>query len=90
MKALLILLGILKWLGIILLALLVLILLIVLVVMLSPIRYRLAGEKKEEISGTFGVSWLFSAVKADGSYTDRKSTRLNSSHMSESRMPSSA
>ena len=59
MKALLILLGILKWLGIILLALLILILLIVLVVMLSPIRYRLAGEKKEEIGGTFGVSCTF-------------------------------
>ena len=76
MKALLILLGILKWLGIILLALLVLILLIVLVVMLSPIRYRLAGEKKEEISGTFGVSWLFGAVKADGSYTAAEQLKL--------------
>ena len=76
MKALLILLGILKWLGIILLALLVLILLIVLVVMLSPIRYQLAGEKKEEIGGTFGVSWLFGAVKADGSYTPQEKLKL--------------
>ena len=76
MKALLILLGILKWLGIILLALLILILLIVLVVMLSPIRYRLAGEKKEEIGGTFGVSWLFGAVKADGSYTPQEQLKL--------------
>ena len=76
MKALLILLGILKWLGIILLALLVLILLIVLVVMLSPIRYQLAGEKKEEIGGTFGVSWLFGAVKADGSYTPQEQLKL--------------
>ena len=76
MKALLILLGILKWLGIILLALLVLILLIVLVVMLSPIRYRLAGEKKEEIGGTFGVSWLFGAVKADGSYIPQEKLKL--------------
>ena len=76
MKALLILLGILKWLGIILLALLLLILLIVLVVMLSPIRYKLAGEKKEEISGTFGVSWLFGAVKADGSYTPAEQLQL--------------
>ena len=62
MKALLILLGILKWLGIILLALLVLILLIVAVVMLSPIRYQVAGEKKEELCGSFGVSWFFGAV----------------------------
>ena len=30
----------------------------------------------------------FATLRADG--TDRKSTRLNSSHMSESRMPSSA
>ena len=29
-------------------------------------------------------------VTDDGAETDRKSTRLNSSHMSESRMPSSA
>jgi len=76
MKALLILLGILKWLGIILLALLILILLIVLVVMLSPIRYQLAGEKKEELGGSFGVSWLFGAVKADGTYTPAEKLKL--------------
>ena len=76
MKALLILLGILKWLGILLLALLILILLLVLVVILSPIRYRLAGEKKEEISGTFGVSWLFGAVKVDGGYTPAEQLKL--------------
>ena len=76
MKALLILLGILKWLGILLLALLILILLIVLVVMLSPIKYKLAGEKKEEISGTFGVSWLFGAVKVDGGYTPAEQLKL--------------
>ena len=76
MKALLILLGILKWLGIILLALLVLILLIVLVVMLSPIRYEAAGEKKEELCGSFGVSWLFGAVKADGTYTPAENLKL--------------
>lgn len=76
MKALLILLGILKWLGIILLALLILILLIVLVVMLSPIRYRLTGEKKEALCGSFGVSWLFGAVKADGTYTSEEKLKL--------------
>ena len=76
MKALLILLGILKWLGILLLVLLILILLLVLVVMFSPIRYRLAGEKKEEISGTFGVSWLFGAVKVDGGYTPAEQLKL--------------
>ena len=71
-----ILLGILKWLGIILLALLILILLIVLVVMLSPIRYRLQGEKKEALCGTFGVSWLFGAVKVDGGYTPAEQLKL--------------
>ena len=76
MKFLLILLGILKWLGIILLALLILILLIVLVVMLSPIRYQLAGEKKEALGGTFGVSWLFGAVKVDGGYTPAEQLKL--------------
>ena len=76
MKFLLILLGILKWLGIILLALLILILLIVLVVMLSPIRYQLTGEKKEALGGTFGVSWLFGAVKIDGGYTPAEQLKL--------------
>ncbi|MBQ3568604.1 MAG: hypothetical protein IJA25_06705, partial [Anaerotignum sp.] len=45
-------------------------------VMLSPIRYRLAGEKKEEICGTFGVSWLFGAVKVDGGYTPAEQLKL--------------
>ena len=76
MKALLILLGILKWIGIVLLALLVLILLIVLVVMLSPIKYRLEGEKKVELCGSFGVSWLFGAVKVDGGYTPAEQLKL--------------
>ena len=72
----LILLGILKGIGIVLLALLLLILLVVLVVMLSPIRYRIAGEKKEALCGSFGVSWLFGAVKADGSYTPEEQLKL--------------
>ena len=76
MKALLILLGILKWIGIVLLALLLLILLIVLVVMLSPIKYRLEGEKKAELCGSFGVSWLFGAVKVDGGYTPAEQLKL--------------
>ena len=76
MKALLILLGILKWIGIVLLALLLIILLIVLVVMLSPIKYRLEGEKKAELCGSFGVSWLFGAVKVDGGYTPAEQLKL--------------
>lgn len=76
MKALLILLGILKWIGIVLLALILLLLLIVLVVMLSPIRYRLEGEKKEVLCGSFGVSWLFGAVQVDGGYTPAEQLKL--------------
>ena len=76
MKALLILLGIFKWIGIVLLALLLLLLLMVLVVMLSPIKYRLQGEKKAELCGSFGVSWLFGAVKVDGGYTPAEQLKL--------------
>ena len=48
-----------------------------------------AGEK--EGNGAFGK--CFDMVEEDplfGGKTDRKSTRLNSSHMPKSRMPSSA
>ena len=76
MKVLLILLGILKGIGIVLLALLLLLLLLVLVVLFSPIRYQLAGEQKAELSGSFGVSWLFGAVKIDGGYTPAESLKL--------------
>lgn len=76
MKVLLILLGILKGIGIVLLALLLLLLLLVLVVLLSPIRYQLTGEQKAELGGSFGVSWLFGAVKIDGGYTPAESLKL--------------
>lgn len=76
MKVLLILLGILKGIGIVLLALLLLLLLLVLVVLFSPIRYQLAGEKKAELGGSFGVSWLFGAVMVDGGYTPAESLKL--------------
>ena len=39
----------------------------------------------------FLAAWLFSLIRAIFiMFLDRKSTRLNSSHVSESRMPSSA
>lgn len=76
MKVLLILLGILKGIGIVLLALLLLLLLLVLVVLFSPIRYQLTGEQKAELGGSFGVSWLFGAVKIDGGYTPAESLKL--------------
>ena len=72
----LILFGILKGIGILLLVLLLLILLTVLVVLLSPIRYHLEGEKKAAVSGSFGVSWLFGAIRADGGYTPDGGSRL--------------
>lgn len=65
----LILFGILKGIGILLLVLLLLLLLMVLVVLLSPIRYHLEGEKRAAVSGSFGVSWAFWAIRADGGYT---------------------
>lgn len=71
----LILLGILKGIGIVLLALLLLFLLLVLVVLFSPIRYQLAGEKKAELGGSFGVSWLCGTVKIDGGYTPAESLK---------------
>ena len=72
----LILLGILKGIGILLLVLLLLLLLMVLVVLLSPIRYHLEGEKGAAVSGSFGVSWLFGAIRADGRYTPEGGSRL--------------
>lgn len=66
MKALLILSGILKGIGIVLLVLLLLLLLSVLFLLASPIRYRLEGEKKEALGGSFGVRWLMGAVRAEG------------------------
>lgn len=72
----LILLGILKGIGILLLVLLLLLLLMVLVVLLSPIRYHLEGEKRAAVGGSFGVSWLFGAIRADGGYTPEGGSRL--------------
>ena len=72
----LILFGILKGIGILLLVLLILLLLTVLVVLLSPIRYHLEGEKTAAVSGSFGVSWLFGAIRAEGGYTPDGGRRL--------------
>ena len=41
-------------------------------------------------AGALLLYWTISAVKLVLNARDRKSTRLNSSHVSESRMPSSA
>lgn len=71
-----ILLGILKWIGIVLLGLILLLFVILALVMLSPIRYRLGGKKKDEISGFFDVSYLFGAVRANGSYTPERALQM--------------
>ena len=46
-------------------------------------------EEDKQLSESSG-SGIYQAILKALSVTDRKSTRLNSSHMSESRMPSSA
>ena len=64
---------------------------------------NISAESKQNTEGGLGVSFIhedyaaaMSKAKADGkmvfldAYTDRKSTRLNSSHPRLSRMPSSA
>lgn len=71
-----ILLGILKGIGVLLAALLLFLLFILLVVLFSPIRYRLAGEKKAAVGGSFGVSWLFGAVRMEGDYSPTEKLRL--------------
>lgn len=77
MKIGLILLAILKGIGIVLLALLLLFLLLILVVLLSPIKYRLQGEKQAAISGSFAVSYLWGAIRLEGSHTaEGKKLRL--------------
>lgn len=72
----LILFGILKGIGILLLVLLLLLLLSLLLVLLSPIRYRLEGQKTAEACGSFGVSWLLGAIRAEGDYSTKGGSRL--------------
>lgn len=67
---------ILKALGILILAILLLLLLLILVVLLTPIRYRLQGQKKEEISGAFRVSWLFGFLKAEGVWKEKEEPKV--------------
>lgn len=72
----LILLGMIKGIGILLLVLLILLLLTVLLVLLSPLKYRIEGEKKAALCGSFGVSWLFGAIRAEGDYTPDCGSKL--------------
>lgn len=72
----LILLGIIKGIGILLLVLLLLLLLALLMVLLSPLKYRVEGEKRAELCGSFGVSWLLGAIRAEGGYAPDTGGRL--------------
>ena len=50
-----------------------------------------AHQNRYDVEYKNFLIWHYdSCYKIDGFFKDRKSTRLNSSHMSESRMPSSA
>lgn len=63
-----ILLAILKFIGILLLSIFLLIILIITVVLVSPLKYRLAGEKKQDIRGDFSLRWLFGLIRVNGRY----------------------
>lgn len=63
-----ILLAVLKFIGILLLSILVLLIFIITVVLISPLKYRLAGEKKEALQGDFSLHWLFGTIRIHGKY----------------------
>lgn len=63
-----ILLAVLKFIGILLLSILLLLILIITIVLISPLKYQLAGEKKDELKGDFAVHWLFGLVRLHGNY----------------------
>ena len=63
-----------------------------------PVGEAPTGETKERLTDAFGREtdlWIivprtYDRSKSAGVFLDRKSTRLNSSHIQKSRMPSSA
>ncbi|MDD4844808.1 MAG: hypothetical protein PHU31_10860 [Anaerotignum sp.] len=63
-----ILLAVLKFIGILLLGILLLFIFIIAVVLISPIKYRLQGEKKEALQGNFAAHWLFGFIRMQGKY----------------------
>ena len=57
----------------------------------TNVRYIIRVDTNGDASPDIAYVWRFGAVSGgDQDYTDRKSTRLNSSHIQKSRMPSSA
>ena len=71
-----ILLAILKFIGIFLLGILFLLLFLLTVVLVSPIKYSLVGEKKEQIKANFAVGWLFGLLRIKGTYLEGKEAEL--------------
>ena len=55
----------------------------------SPVSLKIKNQEDYTNNYSSATDWIF-AARDPGSWADRKSTRLNSSHVSESRMPSSA
>ncbi|NLK37763.1 MAG: hypothetical protein GX299_06740 [Epulopiscium sp.] len=71
MKALWVLLGLIKIIGIILLILLAILVVLLLIILISPIRYEVEGEKKQELLGSFHVRWLCRAISIYGVYAQK-------------------
>ena len=74
-----ILLGILKWIGILLLAILGLVLAILLIILLVPVRYRLQGARSPEdgkLTARGKVSWLLSILAVTFSYEQEFSWKV--------------
>lgn len=65
-----IILGILKWIGIVILILLGIILTLLLLVLLVPIRYRAEGSYYGKLKGRASVSWLLSILSLQASYEE--------------------
>ncbi len=63
MKILLLFLGLLKIIGMLLLAVLALILLFLFIILFAAVRYRLEAQKEEDIRASADVSWLFGSLK---------------------------
>ncbi|WP_352399631.1 hypothetical protein [Anaerotignum sp.] len=63
-----ILLAILKFIGFLLFSILLLIIIMITVVLVSPLKYHLSGEKKEDIRGDFSLQWLLGLIRVNGRY----------------------
>ena len=60
-----------------------------LTVSLDMSKARRVGQIQKRVNVDF-PTWMVESLDREASKLDRKSTRLNSSHVSQSRMPSSA